>query len=144
MAKEKVGMLKEIEHIDIAVKDLEESIKLFQKMGFKLLVQTTHAGGAAELKLPGPHQPIFELHPIVPNIPEGTSGHLGIIHIGFTVDDAQKALDWCNEEGIPLLENKVGFQPQTGRIQVHTQWLGDFFLCFVQKGRKPFITHSVE
>ena len=133
--------IKEIDHIDIAVKDLEDSIKVFEKMGFELLTSTAHIGGAAELKLPGAHQPIFELHGTRPGIPDGTPGEIGIMHIAFTVDDAQKTLDELKAKGVGIYQDTPHFQPQTGRTMALTADLGRFYLHFVEEKRKPFISH---
>ena len=131
-------MIKGIDHIDISVEDVEESIKVFQKMGFELLHRTTHTGSAAELKLPGANQPIFEVHPVMAQYLEGKTG---IRHIAFLVDNAQKTLDELKAEGVRFPQDRVLFQPQTGRTMIVTEDLGRFFLHFVEEGRKPFITH---
>ena len=57
-------MLQGIDHIEIIVRDVEESIAFFQKMGFQLLTRTSHHGQSAELQLPGPNQTIFEIHQV--------------------------------------------------------------------------------
>ena len=61
--------------------DLDEFVVFFQKLGFRLVIRTAHHGGSAELQLPGPNQPIFEIH--------RASGeeNIGINHIAFRVGD---------------------------------------------------------
>lgn len=47
-------MIKQIDHIEIIVKDVKTHVDFYQKLGFKLLTWTDHHGGSAELQLPGP------------------------------------------------------------------------------------------
>ena len=58
------------------------SYRVLQKMGFKLLCRIVHEGGAAELKLSGANQPIFELHPPGPHF-KYHSETPGIYHVAF-------------------------------------------------------------
>ena len=51
-------MVKNVDHIELIVRDLDEFVVFFQKLGFKLLTRTAHHGGSAELQLPGPNQVI--------------------------------------------------------------------------------------
>ena len=90
-------MLTGIEHIDLAVADVKESIDVFQKMGFKILSRNDHHGGTAEMSLPGENQPIFDLHPAND---EAAGGQLGVIHIAFKSDDLQETWDDLNRKGI--------------------------------------------
>jgi len=131
-------MIKRIDHIDIAVKDIEEGIKLFQKMGFKLLRRTTH-GGAAELKLPGAYQPIFELFPV---LPEYIYGKPGVRHVAFSVNNAQETYDELKGKGIKSCQDKPEFIPESGRTIFNSEdpVLGMFFIQFMDKERKPPIT----
>ncbi len=134
-------MIKGIDHIDISVNDVEEAIKIFQKMGFELLWRTTHIGGAVELKLPGANQPIFELHKLLDHHPKGNPGIPGVIHIAFLVDSAQKTLDELKAKGISARRDTPSFQPESGRtmVDVDNEDLG-LWLQFVEEGRKPFTT----
>ena len=138
--------VKRIDHIDMAVTDVEESIKVFQKMGFELLFRTMHEGGAAELKLPGANQPIFELHPVPPHY-KYHSATPGIYHVAFLVDNAQETYDNLKAEGFKIKDGWDGpkFLADSGRNMVDTavigEW-GEFFLQFVEEGRKPPITRQ--
>ncbi len=42
-----------IDHIDLRVGNLEESVAAYEQLGFQVIARTTHAGGAVELQLPG-------------------------------------------------------------------------------------------
>jgi len=139
-------LIKRIDHIDIAVKDVEKAITVFQKMGFELLHRTIHEGGAAELKLPGVNQPIFEFHPIGGS---HRKGEYGLIHIAFLVDSAQETYDELKAKDIPIPIAKgwkgPRFLKESGRNMVDCEEMkdwGSFFLQFVEKGRKPPITRQ--
>jgi len=124
-------MIKRVDHIDIAVKDVDRATKLFEKMGFELVRRTTHGGGkgSAELKLPGANQIIFELFPILPQYLDGKPG---CRHVGFLVDNVQKTFDELKSKGIKSRQEKPGYIPETGRILFNSvdEDLGTFFLQF--------------
>ena len=42
-----------IDHIELIVRDVDEFVEFYQKLGFEVLMRTSHHGGSAELKLPG-------------------------------------------------------------------------------------------
>jgi len=135
-------MIKKIDHIDIAVEDVEEAIEVFQKMGFKLLYRTIHTGGAAELKLPGANQPIFEVHPVSRHHLDGKPG---IYHIAFLVDSAQETYDDLKAKDFKIDWDGPRFLAETGRNMVdipEIEGWGSFYLQFVEKGRKPPVTRK--
>ncbi len=74
-------VITQIDHIEIIVKDVKEYVDFYQKLGFKLLQWTDHHGGSAELQLPGPNQPIFEIHTVI------DEENIGVNHIAFKTDD---------------------------------------------------------
>ena len=74
-------MITQIDHIEIIVNDVEAYVDFYQKLGFKLLTRTDHHGGSAELQLPGPNQPILEIHTVL------GEENIGINHIAFQADD---------------------------------------------------------
>ena len=51
-----------IDHIELIVRDVEEFVEFYEKLGFEVLLRTWYHGGSDELKLPGEHQPVLELH----------------------------------------------------------------------------------
>src|SRR5919109_4055737 len=83
----RMPMIRGIDHIELIVRHLDESVEFFQKLGFKLLTRTSHHGASAELQLPGEDQLIFEIHQV------GGEENIGINHIAFKVDNAQAAYD---------------------------------------------------
>ena len=44
-------MIRGIDHIELIVRDVEEFISFFEKMGFKVIKRTSHHGSSAELQL---------------------------------------------------------------------------------------------
>jgi len=107
-------------------------------MEFELVCRTNHVGGAAELKLPGDNQPIFEVHPVLPRYLEGKPG---ILHIAFLVDNPQATPNELKANGVKIRHdsNTPSFQKEIGRTLVNTEELGSFNLQFVDE-RKPPIT----
>jgi catechol 2,3-dioxygenase-like lactoylglutathione lyase family enzyme len=74
-------MITQIDHIEMIVKDVDAHVDFYQKLGFKLLTRTDHHGGSAELQLPGPNQPILEIHTVL------GEENIGINHIAFQAED---------------------------------------------------------
>jgi len=87
-------MIQGIDHIELIVRDVDEFMDFYQKLGFKLLARTSHHGGSAELQLPGPNQPIFEIHTV------GGEENIGVNHIAFKVNNAQEAYNELSGKGI--------------------------------------------
>lgn len=105
-------MIQGIDHIEIIVRDVEESIRFFQNMGFQLLTRTSHHGSSAELQLPGPNQPIFEIHQV-----DGEE-NIGVNHIAFKVDNAEKTYQELQAQGITTMK-PPNFVVSTGRTTVN-------------------------
>jgi catechol 2,3-dioxygenase-like lactoylglutathione lyase family enzyme len=135
-------MIKGIDHIDIAVADVDGAIDLFTRMGFEVLRRSTHHDGSVELALPGPDQFILELHPA---ISQHLDGKLGLTHIAFRVDDPQKTHDELEARGVKFGPGweKARFVPSTGRVLSNllnsgetTECLGEWYVQFVGPDRK--------
>lgn len=122
-------MIRGIDHIEIIVRDLEETVAFFQKLGFKLLTRTSHHGGSAELQLPGSNQPIFEIHQV------SGEENIGINHIAFKVDNAQEAYEALKAKGIPM-PRTPNFVPATGRTTVNFRDPDGWRLQLVDAERK--------
>lgn len=129
-------MITGIDHIDIAVKDVEGSVKLFEKMGFKVLRRQSHHGGTAELVSPGADPFILDLHPAVK---EHLDGKLGLTHIAFRVDDPQDVHDQLARNGVKFGDSweNAYYIPSTGRTLCNllnspsTDCLGEWYVQFV-------------
>ena len=105
-------MVNRIDHIEIIVRDAAEYIAFMEALGFEVVTRTSHHGGAAELKLPGDNQPIFEIHQV-----EGEENP-GVNHIAFAVDDANAAYEQLQSAGIASA-NPPNYVQSTGRLTVN-------------------------
>ncbi len=123
-------MIQGIDHIELIVRDVDEFVDFYQKLGFKLLVRTSHHGGSAELQLPGPNQPIFEIHTV------GGEENIGVNHIAFKVNNAQGAYNELSGKGISL-ERAPHFVEVTGRTNVNLRDPDGWRLQLVDSERKP-------
>ena len=122
-------MLQGIDHIEIIVRDIEESIAFFQKMGFQLLTRTSHHGQSAELQLPGPNPTIFEIHQV-----DGEE-NIGVNHIAFKVDNAEASYQELQAQGITTLK-PPNFVQSTGRTTVNFRDPDGWRLQLVDAERK--------
>lgn len=103
-----------IDHIDLCVGDLQAAKKMYEKLGFRVLRETEHVGGAIELVHPDMPMTIMELHTATEEWP------IGLRHIGFAVNDIHDASAKVKASGIEQ-ECEPFFMEMTGR------WLGNFF-----------------
>jgi catechol 2,3-dioxygenase-like lactoylglutathione lyase family enzyme len=122
-------MIRGIDHIELIVRDVEEFVTFFQKLGFKLLTRTSHHGASAELQLPGPNQPIFEIHQV------GGEENIGVNHIAFKVDNAQEAYAALQSDGLTSLR-PPNFVVATGRTTVNFRDPDGWRLQLVDAERK--------
>ena len=76
-------MLTGIDHIELIVRNVDETVAFFRRLGFELLSRTSHHGGSAEVRLPGEGQTIFEIHQV------GGEENPGVNHIAFKCDDVR-------------------------------------------------------
>jgi glyoxylase I family protein len=122
-------MIRGIDHIELIVRDVEEFVTFFQKLGFQLLTRTSHHGQSAELQLPGPHQPIFEIHQV------SGEENIGVNHIAFTVDNAQAAYAELQSQGLSSMR-PPNYVPATGRTTVNFRDPDGWRLQLVDAARK--------
>lgn len=87
-------MIKQIDHIEIIVNDVNEHVEFYKKLGFEVIEWTEHHGGSAEIKLPGENQPIIELHTVI------DEENIGINHIAFRADDIEETYEELRGKGI--------------------------------------------
>ena len=104
-------MVRGIDHIEIIVRNVEEYVAFFEKLGFKVLTRTAHHGASAELQLPGDNQPIFEIHQV------DREENIGVNHIAFKVDNAQQAYSELESKGLKL--RAPNYVVATGRMTVN-------------------------
>lgn len=90
-----------LDHIDIVVEDVQVMRAFFESVGFELIRQTEHGGGAVELRFPGNgDQPILELTPVVG--PNGTKRPLGLRHMALRVSDIDATVAELEEQGLRI------------------------------------------
>jgi methylmalonyl-CoA epimerase len=101
-----------MDHVGVAVKNLEEAINLYRDMlGFKLLgvhvlterkvkVAFLSTGGEAKIEL---LEPLGSDSPVAKFL---ESRGEGIHHIAVKVDDIEKALERLREKGVMLVDEK--------------------------------------
>jgi catechol 2,3-dioxygenase-like lactoylglutathione lyase family enzyme len=123
------AMIRGIDHIELIVRDVDEFIAFFQQLGFQLLTRTSHHGASAELQLPGPHQPIFEIHQV------SGEENIGINHIAFKVDNAEETYEELRSKGITSLR-APNFVTATGRTTVNFRDPDGWRLQLVDADRK--------
>ena len=121
-------MIRGIDHIELIVRDVEEFVTFFQKMGFQLLTRTSHHGASAELQLPGANQPIFEIHQV------GGEENIGVNHIAFRVDNAQAAYEEMQRAGIAA--RTPNYVAATGRTTINFRDPDGWRLQLVDAERK--------
>lgn len=114
-------MVKSVDHIGIAVADLEESLKLYTET-FGLELQGTEV--VEEQKVKVAFLPIgdTEIELLESTDPEGPIAKFiekrgqGIQHIALRVDDIDAALDKMRAEGIRLIDEKPRYGAGGARI----------------------------
>ena len=93
-------MLAGIDHIDIAVDDLEQWTSFFEAVGFTVIKKTDHAGGSVELKFPGVDKPFLELTST--KRPNGATFPAGFRHVALKAPDMQAAYKALTDKGVKI------------------------------------------
>lgn len=122
-------MIRGIDHIELIVRDVEEFVNFFQKLGFEIVARTSHHGQSAELKLPGDNQPIFEIHEV------GGEEVIGINHMALKVDNAEEAYEKFQKDGVPFTRGPK-YIDATGRTTVELRDPDGWRLQLVDAERK--------
>ena len=87
-------MVTQIDHIEIIVQHFDEYVAMFRALGFQELKRTKHHGDSIEFQLPGPNQPIFELHRV------SGEENIGVNHIAFQVPDVEAERERLRSHGV--------------------------------------------
>ena len=122
-------MIRGIDHIELIVRDVEEFVAFFEKMGFKVLTRTSHHGSSAELQLPGENQPIFEIHQV------SREENPGVNHIAFKCDNARETYDDLLAKGVTTMR-EPNYVKATGRLTVNLRDPDGWRLQLVDSDRK--------
>jgi len=121
-------MVRGIDHIELIVRDVDEFVAFFENLGFKLLTRTSHHGASGEMQWPGDNQPIFEIHQV------GREENIGVNHIAFKVDNAQKA--YTQLQGKVKVMREPNYVAATGRTTVNLRDPDGWRLQLVDADRK--------
>ncbi len=122
-------MIQGIDHIELVVRDVDAYVTFFEKLGFKLLTRTFHHGSSVEMQVPGPGQPIFEIHQV------GGEEVIGINHIAFKVDSVETAYAELQRDGVSFQEGPK-LVPSTGRTNANLRDPDGSRLQLVDSDRK--------
>jgi len=111
--------LGKIDHISIFVDDLEKAEAYFtEKLGFRLLRRTEHAGKSVELTSPAGDF-FFDLHEgneqLYKGLKERAIGPCHVGHIAFKVDDVNEEFEELKGKGVPFFHETPVLNPTTGR-----------------------------
>ncbi len=104
-------MVTQIDHIEIIVNDVEEYVDFFTSLGFEVVKRSNHHEGSVEFQLPGPNQPIFEIHKVL------MEEVIGINHIALRVDDVNETNELFMKKGYNVI-SAPHFSPYTGRTNM--------------------------
>ena len=105
-------MVTKVDHIELVVHHFEEYLALFRALGFQELARTKHHADSVEFQLPGPNQPIFEIHRV------SGEENIGVNHIAFQVADVASAHRELAARGIQTPRGPA-FVPSTGRTNLN-------------------------
>ena len=130
--------LKRVDHVGIAVKNLDESVKFYESLGFK----ATGYEVVAEQKVKVAFLPCgdSELELLESTEPDGPIARFiekngpGIQHIAIRVDDLDKALEELKEKGVRLIDQTPRYGAGGARIAfVHPKATGGVLLELTQR-----------
>lgn len=130
--------LKRVDHVGIAVKDLDESVKFYESLGFK----ATGYEVVAEQKVKVAFLPCgdSEVELLESTEPDGPIARFiekngpGIQHIAIRVDDIDKALEELKEKGVRLIDQVPRYGAGNARIAfVHPKATGGVLLELTQR-----------
>ena len=130
--------LKRVDHVGIAVKNLDESVKFYESLGFK----ATGYEVVAEQKVKVAFLPCgdSELELLESTEPDGPIARFiekngpGIQHIAIRVDDIDKALEELKEKGVRLIDQPPRYGAGNARIAfVHPKATGGVLLELTQR-----------
>jgi methylmalonyl-CoA/ethylmalonyl-CoA epimerase len=108
-------MFKRIDHIGVAVEDLDSAIKLYERSFEMELVhrETVESQGVEAVLLDVGEGHVELLAPLGPDTPVGkflAKKGPGIHHVAYSVEDIDKALDQAKAIGLKLIDES----PRTG------------------------------
>ena len=105
-----------IDHIDIAVDDLNLWTSFFEAIGFSVIQRTDHGGGSVELKFPGTDRPFLELTST--SRPDGTKHPAGFRHIALQSQNMEQTFAELTARGIKI-DRPPRRNAQSGRMTMN-------------------------
>ncbi|MEK7486580.1 MAG: methylmalonyl-CoA epimerase [Planctomycetota bacterium] len=132
-------MLKKIDHIGLAVTDLNKMISVYEKMGFRYLGQETVAEqkvitaffeiGDCRLELLSATDPTSPIAKFI----EKNSGFGGIQHLAIQVEHLEKAIQEMKEKGFQMIDEVPRVGAHQNRIAfMHPKSTGGILLELCQ------------
>ena len=130
--------LKRVDHVGIAVKNLDEAVKFYESLGFK----ATGYEVVAEQKVKVAFLPCgdSEIELLESTEPDGPIARFiekngpGIQHIAIRVDNIDKALEELKEKGVRLIDQTPRYGAGNARIAfVHPKATGGVLLELTQR-----------
>lgn len=103
-----LGMIGEIDHIEIEASDATEMAEFLKKLGYEELRTTEHHGESFELEPGDGDGPIFEIHTV-----DGEEVP-GINHVAFAVDDIEEVTEQLDDADVDSLIGPYDVE-ETGR-----------------------------
>lgn len=100
-------MITRVDHIDLRVKEFDNVIGLFKKLGL-CVRRSMPERNSVEMALPGVNQIVFEIH----QVKDGDFA--GIHHIAFRSEGQEDDVEVLKEKGI-VFKNEKNFIADTGR-----------------------------
>lgn len=106
-----------LDHIDLVVEDIAIMRDFLVAVGFEVVRETDHGGGAIELRVPGgPDQPIVELTSQIDG--KGNRRPIGLRHLALRVGDMDGAVAEYTARGLRI-DKPPRVIPETGRRLVN-------------------------
>ncbi len=117
----------QVDHIELIVNDLDGFVRMFEAMGYEETARSTHHGVSVEFQLPGPNQPIFEIHQV--------SGEevVGVNHIAWRVDGVAAAAGELRSKGVGV--DDPNLVEATGRTIINGRDPDGWRIQFVDANR---------
>nr|WP_042195052.1 methylmalonyl-CoA epimerase [Kibdelosporangium sp. MJ126-NF4]CEL21610.1 Methylmalonyl-CoA epimerase; Ethylmalonyl-CoA epimerase [Kibdelosporangium sp. MJ126-NF4]CTQ92391.1 Methylmalonyl-CoA epimerase (EC 5.1.99.1); Ethylmalonyl-CoA epimerase [Kibdelosporangium sp. MJ126-NF4] len=143
MSHDSAAAVTAIDHIGIAVPDLDEAIEFYQKT-FGLVLTVTEVNeeqGVREamLRAPGDDGTGTAIQLLAPLTPESTIGKFlakrgpGVQQVAYRVDDIEKASDAIREKGMSLVFDKPRHGTENSRTQfIHPKSAGGVLVELVE------------